>query len=107
MHLFRFFVDSLGWLMMQYKVSPTNLVWSSINGSQVKLWKVNPNGSPKLLIRVPILILYCSIWGNDALRLVEREKFINFKLSKHVDFRKVGIVQSSTYEMKVKPYVQY
>jgi hypothetical protein len=24
MHLFRFFVDKVGWLIMQYKVSPTN-----------------------------------------------------------------------------------
>jgi hypothetical protein len=27
MHMFRFFVDLSGWLMMQYKVSPTDLVW--------------------------------------------------------------------------------
>jgi hypothetical protein len=25
-HLFRFFIGSLGWLVMQYKVSPTNHV---------------------------------------------------------------------------------
>jgi hypothetical protein len=36
---------------------------------------------------------------------MEKEKFINSRLSKYMDFWKVGIVQSSTYEMK--PYVEY
>jgi hypothetical protein len=38
---------------------------------------------------------------------MEKEKFINSRLSKYVDFWKVGIVQSSTYEMKMKSYVEY
>jgi len=48
MHLFKFFVDLLVWLVMQYKVSPTNLVWSPIDAPLIRLWKTNPNGSPKL-----------------------------------------------------------
>jgi len=38
---------------------------------------------------------------------MEREKFINFNLSKYMDFWKVGIAQNSTYEMKVKMCVEY
>jgi hypothetical protein len=68
MHLFRFFVDFSSWLVMQYKVSPIDLVWSPIDGPLIRLWKVNPNGSPKLLTRVPSLVLYCPIWGNNASR---------------------------------------
>jgi len=90
-HLFIFFVDSSSWLVMQYKVFPTNPIWSPINGFQIKLWRSNPNGSPKLLTRVPSHIHHCPIWGNDASRLVEREKFINFRLSKYMDLWKVGI----------------
>jgi hypothetical protein len=67
---------------MQYKVSPTNLVWSLIDGLPIRLWKANIGGSPKLPIGVPSLVLYRPIWGNDALRSVEREKFINYGLSK-------------------------
>jgi hypothetical protein len=48
MHLFNFFVDLLGWLVMQYKVSPINLVWSPIDALPIRLWEANPNGSPKL-----------------------------------------------------------
>jgi hypothetical protein len=92
---------------MQYKVSPTNLVWSSIDGFPIKLWKANPNSSLKLLTRVLSPIPYCPIWGNDALRLMEREKFINSALSKYVDFWKVGIAQNSNYEMKMNLYVEY
>jgi hypothetical protein len=105
--MFRFFVDSSGWPTMQYKVSPTDPMWSPIDGPLINLWKVNPNSSPNLPTRVPSLVLYCPIWGNDASRSVEREKFISFGLSKYVDFWKVGIAQSSTYEMKMKPYVEY
>jgi hypothetical protein len=68
MHLFRFFVDSLGWLVMQYKVSPTNLVWSLIDGLPIRLWKANIGGSPKLLIGVPSLVLYRPIWDRDQWR---------------------------------------
>jgi hypothetical protein len=71
---------------MQYTVFPTYLVWNPINGFTIRLWKVNPNGSLKLLTRVPRLVLYRPIWNNDASRLVERIFFISFGLSKYVDF---------------------
>jgi hypothetical protein len=105
--MFRFFVDYLGWPTMQYKVSPIDLMWSPIDGPPIRLWKVNLDGSPKLPTRVPSLVLYYLIWGNDASRSMEKEKFISFGLYKYVDFWKVGIAQSSTYEMKMKPYVEY
>ncbi len=56
MHLFRFFVDSLGWLIMKYIVSPTDPVWSPIDGPPIRLWKATLDNSPKLPIRVPSLI---------------------------------------------------
>jgi hypothetical protein len=37
MHLFRFFVDSMGWLVMQYRVSPTNPIWNPIDVPPIKL----------------------------------------------------------------------
>jgi len=72
--------------MMQYKVSPIDLVWISIDGLLIRLWKANPDGSPKLPTRVPSLVLYHPIQGNDPLRSMERKKFISFGLSKYVDF---------------------
>jgi hypothetical protein len=86
MHLFRFIINLLGWPMMQYRVSPIDPNRSPIDGPPIRLWKVNPNGSPKLHDSVPSLVLYCPIWGNDASRLVERKKFISSRLSKYVDF---------------------
>ncbi len=32
MHLFQFFVDEVWWLVMQYKVSPINVLWSPKDG---------------------------------------------------------------------------
>jgi len=51
--------------------------------------------------------MYFLIWGNDASRSMKREKFINYGLSKYMHFWKMGIMQSSTYEMKMKPYMEY
>ncbi len=93
--------------MMEYKVSPINLVWSSIDVPLIRLWKVNPNGSPKLHIRVLTPVPYRPICSNDVSRSVERKKFISARFSKYMDFWKVGIAQSSTYEMKMKSYVEY
>jgi len=67
-------------------LSPIDPIWSLINGPLVGLKKANPDDSLKLSTKVPSLVLYRPIWGNDALRSMEREKFINFRLSKYVDF---------------------
>jgi hypothetical protein len=73
----------------------------------IRLWKANPNGSPKLPTKIPSLAPYHPVWGNDVSRSLEREKFISVRLSKYMDFWKVGIAQSSTYEMKMKSYMEY
>jgi hypothetical protein len=73
MHLFIFFVDSLGWPMMEYKVSPTNPIWSLLNAPPIRLWKTNPDGPPKLPTGVPSHVPYNLIWGNDVERSVERK----------------------------------
>jgi hypothetical protein len=86
MHLFRLFVDFFGWLVMQYKVIPTSSVYSPTNGPLIKLWNVYPNGCPKLLIKVPSQFHINPIWGHDTQRSMEKEKFINARLSKYVEF---------------------
>ncbi len=73
----------------------------------IRLWKANPNGSPKLPMSMPSPIHYCPIWDIDPSKFVERQKFISVGLSKYMDFWKVGIAQNVTYEMKMKPYVEY
>jgi hypothetical protein len=79
-------MDLSGWLVMQYKVSPIDSVWSPIKGLPIQLWKAFANGFPKLLIGVPSLVPYCLIWGHDKVKLVDKEKFIGVGLSKYVEF---------------------
>jgi hypothetical protein len=67
----------------------------------IQLWKANADGSPKLPIRVPSPIPYRPIWGHDAMRLVEREKIINARLSRYMEFWKQGMEQNATYVMKM------
>jgi len=49
------------------------------------------DGSPKLPIGVPNPIPYCPIWGHDALRSMEKEKFINVRLFKYVESGKKAL----------------
>jgi hypothetical protein len=92
---------------MQYNVSPIDLVWSLADVPPIRLWKTNLDGSLKLYMSMLGPIIYCPIWGIDPSKSVERQKFISASLSKYVDFWKVGIARSVTYEMKMKPYVEY
>ncbi len=90
---------------MQYKDSPTYLMWNLVDAPSIRLWKVNPDGSPKLPRGVFGFVPYCPIWGIDPSRSIEKQKFICVGLSKYVDFWKVGIAQSASYEIKMKPYM--
>ncbi len=58
---------------INYKVSPTYPISCLVDGPLIRLWKANPNNSPKLPIEVPSLVLYYPIWGNDASRSMEGE----------------------------------
>jgi len=39
MHLFWFFMDEVRWLVMQYKVSFIDVLWSPQDGLTIQLWK--------------------------------------------------------------------
>jgi hypothetical protein len=47
------------------------------------------------------------IWGNDELRAVEKERFINNDISKYVDFRKLGMLKDNSYLRLMGLYVNY
>ncbi len=70
---FGFFVYKVGWMVMQYKVFPTDALWSPKDGPTIWLWKEDGIGWPKLLVGVLNLILFCLIWGNDGLRASEKK----------------------------------
>jgi hypothetical protein len=72
--------------MMQYKVYPIDALWSPKNGWTIRLWKKDGNGRPKLLMGVSNLVPFCLIWGNDELRVGEKERFISNKISKYIEF---------------------
>jgi hypothetical protein len=57
-----------------------------MDGPPTKLWKTNPNGSPKLPTGIPSLVPHRIILGHDALRSMERENVISVGLPKYVKF---------------------
>jgi hypothetical protein len=65
------------------------------------------DGSPKLPIGIPSPIPYRPIWANNALKSLEKKKFINAAQSKYVEFWKQGIDQNTTYAMMMASYVEY
>jgi hypothetical protein len=54
-------------------------------------------GSSKLLNGIPKHVPFHSIWGNDALKLVEKEKFINSGILKYLEFGKFNILRDEMY----------
>jgi hypothetical protein len=72
--------------MMQYKVFPTNALWSSKDGPTIQLWKEDGIGCPKLSMGVPNPIPFSPLWRNDELRVGEKERFNNNEISKYIQF---------------------
>jgi hypothetical protein len=60
---------------MQYKVSPTDVLRIFKNDLVVQLWKEDGTRGPKLLVRVSNPFPFRLIWGNDELRVREKERF--------------------------------
>jgi hypothetical protein len=76
MHLFQFFIDEVRWLVMQYKVSFNDALWNPKDGMAIWLWKEDGNGWPKLLVGVSNPIPFRPIWGNDELKVGEKERLL-------------------------------
>jgi hypothetical protein len=86
MHLFQFFVDEVGWLVMQYKISLIYALWSLKDSPTIESWKEEVVGQAKLSTGVPNPIPFRLIWGIDELRVGEKEKFISSMISKYIEF---------------------
>jgi hypothetical protein len=56
---------------------------------------------------LPNLIIFHLIWGNEATKLIEKEKFINNGVPTYVEFWKMGMCKDETYAKKFGPYLDY
>jgi len=100
-------VDEIGWLMMQYKVFLIDPLWSPKDGLAIRLWKEDGIRWLKLLVGVLNPIPFRSIWGNDELKAGEKERFIKSKISKYIEFWKLGSWKDDAYYRIMGPYVKY
>ncbi len=107
MHLFRFFVDEVWWLVMQYKVSPIDVLWSPKDGLAIWLWMEDGTRQPKLWVGVSNLVPFHLIWGNDKLKACEKERFISSEISKYIKFKKLGMFKDNSYSKVMGHYVKY
>ncbi len=71
------------------------------------MWKFDNQGCPKLPSGIPKPIPFHPIWGNDASKLVEKDKFINSGISKYLKFWKLNILKDEMYARVMKSYVEY
>jgi len=52
-------------------------------------------------------IPFHSIWGNDELRVGEKERFISSEISKYIEIWKLGMLKDDLYPRVMGPYVKY
>jgi hypothetical protein len=52
-------------------------------------------------------IPFHSIWGIDELKAYEKERFISNKISKYVEFWKLGMSKDDSYVRVMGPYAKY
>lgn len=83
-------------------MSLTNALWSPKNGPPIPLWQVDDLGHPKLPKRLPNLVSFDFISGNDATKLIEKEK-----LSTYMEFWGIGMCKDELYVQKLGPYLDY
>jgi hypothetical protein len=57
--------------------------------------------------RVPNLVPFCPIWGIDGMKACEKESFISSRISKYVDFWKLGMLKDDLYARIMGLYVKY
>jgi hypothetical protein len=107
MHFFRFFVDSFGWPMMQYKLSPNDKMCSSKECPTIQLWKSDDEGRPKLSSGISKLVPFHPFWANDITKAMEKQNFITFVISKYSEFWNLNILKDPKHANIMKPYIDY
>ncbi len=62
---------------------------------------------PKLPMGVSNFVPIRSIWGNDEMKTSEKEWFISTRISKYIEFWKLGMSKDDSYSKVMGPYVKY
>jgi hypothetical protein len=71
------------------------------------LWKEDGIGQLKLSARVSNPVPFHSIWGNDELKVGEKERFISSGISKYIEFWKLGMWKDDLYFRVMGLYVKH
>jgi hypothetical protein len=118
MHLFKFYVDSLGWLIMWWKKSAVDSLWQPHNSSPIRLWNADQDGRPMLLQGSPAPVHFKHIWvdkiplvtGNQekvrekASKAIERRSFISVSIKKYIEYWESGRRRCETFATTFRLY---
>jgi hypothetical protein len=121
MHLFKFYVDTIGVLVMKYKKSAVDAQWLPQNRSQVRLWKEDADGRPTLLVESPKPVPFKPMWGSEvpnqtgnpetarkkARKATKRKNFMKSGLQKYINYCKNGMSKYKGFATAFGPYVEY
>jgi hypothetical protein len=75
-----------------------------VDGLAIWLWTFNNQGCPKLWSWILNLVPFHPIWGDDASKSIEKEKFISNSISKYLEFWKLNIVW---FHFPISPILEY
>jgi hypothetical protein len=107
MYSFQIFVHKVGWPIMQYKISLTNVLWSLKDGPTIQLWKVDVTRQLQLSVWVSNPIPFRLIWGVDELKAGEKERFIDNEILKYVEFWKLRMLKDDLHVKVMDLYMKY
>jgi hypothetical protein len=65
-HLFKFYIDEEGRLVMRYKESTTDKTWLPCNKPALHLWKADTDGKPMIPTGNPSPVPFKYLWGDDV-----------------------------------------
>ena len=66
MHLFKFYVDEEGWLVMRFKELAIHSHWLPRDKPGIRLWKEDADGKPMIPSRVPNPVPFRRLWGDEV-----------------------------------------
>ena len=87
MHLFKFYVDEEGWLVMRFKELAIHSHWLPRDKPGIRLWKEDADGKLMIPSGLPNPVPFRRLWGNEVPSSIGNPDKAREKVSKALEKR--------------------